>query len=231
METRSMRRNATRLGITTLLAFSVAAAGQLPTAALMSGMAANAKQLRQYTFKQRTETIHQGELKSARVDEVHYSSSGERVSIPLDEKKAQVEGPRRGPGHRIIAKKIEEKKAEMKDYVERLMSLTSRYLASDPAKLQAALANAEITTGGGSNHVRVRIRDYVKAGDSMTMSFDAGTKRPVKTEVNTSLDDAPVTIVLAFDQIHDGPDYPGKTVVKSDAQQLEVRVFTYDYRL
>jgi len=214
-----------------ILAVAVGAGAQLPTSALMSSMAANAKQLRQYTFKQRTETYHAGELKNAKIDEVHYNASGERVSIPLDEQKAQSEPPRRGPGHRIIAKKMEEEKDKMKDYVERLMSLTRSYLASDPAELQAAIANAEVTTGGGSSVVRIRMRNYVKTGDSMTMSFDQATKRPTKTEVNTSLDEAPVTIVLAFDQIHEGPNYPGKTVVKADAKQLEVRVFTYDYRL
>ena len=208
-----------------------AAAAQPSVETLMSGMAANAKQLRQYTYKQRTETYRQGDLKNAKVDEVHYNPSGERVSIPLDEQKIEAESPRRGPGHRLIVKKIEEEKSKMKEYIERLMSLSSRYLASDPARLQAAMTGAEVTTGGGNSHVRIRIRDYVKSGDSMTMSFDPSTKRPIQTEVNTMLDDTPVTIVLGFDQIHDGPNYPGKTVVKADAKQLEVRVFTYDYRL
>jgi hypothetical protein len=229
MHRRLDRRTAALLGAAAILL--TAAWAQLPTSALMSGMAANAQQLRQYTFKQRTETYHKGELKNAKVAEVHYSASGERVSIPLNEQAAQPQAPRRGPGHRLIAKKMEEEKDKMKDYIERLMSLTGRYLAADPAKLQAALGNAEVTTGGGSNQVRIRMRDYVKAGDSMTMSFDPATKRPTRTEVSTSLDDAPVTIVLAFDQIHDGPNYPGKTVVRSDAKQLEIRVFTYDYRL
>ena len=200
-------------------------------AALLTGMAANAQQLRQYTFKQRTEMYHKGELKNAGVEEVHYSASGERISIPLDEQKSQSDAPRRGPGHRIVAKKMTEKKEEMKDYVDRLMSLTSRYLTSDPTKLQAALANAEMTTGGGSSHVRFRMRDYVKTGDTMTMSFDPATKRPTRTEVNTSLDGSPVAIVLAFDQIHEGPSYPVRTVVKSDEKQLEIRLLTYDYRL
>jgi len=37
--------------------------------------------------------------------------------------------------------------------------------------------------------------------------------------------------VLAFDQIREGPNYPVKTVVSADAEELEVRVLTYDYRL
>jgi hypothetical protein len=200
-------------------------------AALLTGMSANAQQLRQYTFKQRTETYHQGELKNTKVDEIHYTAGGERVSIPLDQHQAQSEAPRRGPGHRLIAKKMEEEKEKMKDYIERLTALASRYPGSDAGKLQAAISKAEVTTGGGSSHVRVRMRDYVKPGDSMIMSFDPATKRPVKTEINTFLDDAPVSIVVSFDQLRDGPNYPGKVVMTSSAKQLEIRVFTYEYRL
>lgn len=221
------------LTLTILAGFAMVsdAVGQQQPAALMAGMANNGRQLRQYTFKQRTETYHKGELKNAKVDEVHYSTAGERVSVSLDEKRADSEPRRRGPGSRLIARKIEQEQDKMKDYIERLMSLASRYLDSDPAKLQAAMANAEVTTGGGSNQVRIRMRNFVRSGDSMTMSFDPETRRPTRTEVNTSLDEAPVTISLVFDQVRDGPSYPGRTVVKSEAKELEVRVLTYDYRL
>jgi hypothetical protein len=54
------------------------AAAQVPVSNLMQGMAANSKQLRQYTYKQRTETYHEGELKNTKVDEIHYDAGGER---------------------------------------------------------------------------------------------------------------------------------------------------------
>jgi len=231
MNTNILRYKSISYGLLLMVVTAIAAVAQQQNTALMSGMEANAKQLRQYTFKQRTETYHKGELKNAKVDEVHYSVSGERVSIPLNEQKAESEAPRRGPGHRVIAKKMEEGKQKMKEYVERLMSLTSRYLSSDPEKMHAALANAEMTTGGGSKLLRLKIQDYVKAGDTMTMSFDPATKRPMTTEVSTSLDDAPVNIVLAFDQIREGPSYAGKTIIRSAEKQLEIRIMTYDYRL
>lgn len=231
MNSKASRSKSLISGSLVLLASSLTVTAQQQPAALMTAMAANANQLKEYKFKQRTEMYHKGELKNAKIDDVHYTPSGERVSIPIGEQRAQADPPRRGPGHRIVAKKIEEEKEKMKEYMERLMSLTHRYLASDPAKLQAALPKAEVITGGGSGQVLIRMKDYVKAGDSMTMSFDSVTKRPTKTEVNTSLDEAPVSIVLAFDEIRQGPSYPGITTVKSDAKQLEIRVMTYDYRL
>jgi hypothetical protein len=194
-------------------------------------MAGNAKELQQYTFKQRTEVYHKGERKNARVDEVHYSVSGERVAVPIHEDKAQTNPPRRGPGHRLLERKMEEEKGKMRYYVDRLMSLTSRYFSSNPAKFQAALTKAETTTTAGSSQVRIRMRDYVRPGDTMTMSFDQQAKRPTTTEVITSLDDAPVTVTLAFDQVHGGPSYPGKMIVRCESKEIEVRVFTYDYHL
>ena len=187
------------------------AAAQVPVNNMMASMAANNRQLRQYTYKQRTETYHQGELKNTKVDEIHYNVGGERVSIPLDQRQTQSEAPRRGPGHRLVAKKMEEEKEKMRDYIERLTALVSRYPGPDAGKLQAAISKAEVTTGGGSSQVRVCTRDYVKPGDSMTMIFDPATKRPVKTEINTFLDDGPVSIVIAFDQLRDGLSYPGKS--------------------
>lgn len=210
---------------------AIGAGAQQPINRLATGMASNAKQLRQYRFRERTETYHKGELKNAKTDEGHYDTNGERVTIPLDEQRAQSESRRRGPGSRLIARKVEDEQEKMKDYIQRLMALTSRYLASDPDRLRGALAGAEVTTGGGSSQVRVVMRNYVKTGDVMTMIFDPATNRPTKTEVHTTLEDAPISIVLAFDQIREGPSYPERTVVKSDDKQLELRVFTFDYRL
>lgn len=74
------------------------------------------------------------------------------------------------------------------------MALTSRYVASDPERLQAAFSKAEVTTGGGSSQVRIVMRDYLKPHDTMTMIFDSATKRLLKIEVTTSLDEDAVSI-------------------------------------
>jgi len=215
-----------------LAALAIAAEAQQQLSSLMSGMAANARQLKQYTFKQRTEIYYKGDLKTAKLDEVHYNSNGERVVIPLHEEKAESKARPRLPGFGLVARKIENKQEETKQYVERLMFLTSRYLNSDPAKLQAAIGKADVNKSFGNSLVRIQMYDYVKAGDMMTMTLDSATNRPIKTEVETTLDGGPVSIVLTFDQIRgDGPSYPGKATVRSDAEELEVRILTYDYRL
>jgi hypothetical protein len=197
---------------------------------MMAGLAANAEQLKLYTYKQRTEAYHKGDLKTAKIEEIHYDVSGERVAITLDEQKPAAEPRRRGPGSRLMTKVAENKRNEMKEYIEGLATLAGHYLSSDPAKLQAAMAKAERTMDPASGQLRITLRDYLRSGDRMTMSFDSASNRPTKTEVKSTLEDDPVSIVVTFDQVRQGPNYPGRIVARSDAKQVEVKVFTYDYR-
>jgi len=113
----------------------------------------------------------------------------------------------------------------MKEYIDRLVALTGRYLPPDPARLAIAPVNK------GTTDARILVRDYVKDGDMMTVTFDAASKRATKVEVRTALDDAPVSIVLLLDQLHDGPTYPSRMVIKAEEKNIELRVLTYDYRL
>ena len=231
MQTRtSIQQKSICLGLMMVLC-ATATGAQQPITALTASMAANAKQLKLYTCKQRTATHYKGDLKSSRIEEIHYSASGERVSIPIDGQRVEQDARRRGPGSRLVAKKIESKQEEMREYIERLMSLTSRYLAPNSEKFKAGLGNAEMITSAASTQARIVMRNYVKNGDTMTMTFDAASHLPVKTEVDTSLDEDAVSIVVNFGQVHNGPSYPEKTVVTSFGKQLEVRVFTYDYRM
>jgi hypothetical protein len=105
-------------------------------------------------------------------------------------------------------------------------------MTSDAEKMKAALDDAHLTVSGGTKgHVRVRFRNFVKSGDLVTMSFNPESKRPVRAEVETTLDDEPVTITVMYDQVRSGPYYAGRTVVRSESQQIEVRAYGYDHRL
>jgi hypothetical protein len=89
---------------------------------MMSNMASNSQEVKQYTYKQRIETYYKEELKNSRIDEIHYDVNGELVSIPLMEQKVESNERRvRGPMSRFIVKRVEAKQDEMKDYVERLL--------------------------------------------------------------------------------------------------------------
>lgn len=217
------------------LALCVGAGAVVPDEirSMMTNMARNAQELKQYTYKQRIETYYKEELKSSRIDEIHYEVNGERVSIPLAQQKVEEkQRPVRGPMSRFVAKRVEAKQGEMKEYVERLLALSSRYMSSDAERIKSAMNDADLTVSGGAKgYVRIRFRDFVKNGDMVTMSFDPQTKRPVRTEVETRLDDDPVMITMMFDQLRNGPYYAGRTVVRSESQSLEIRAYLYEQKL
>jgi len=55
----------------------------------------------------------------------------------------------------------------------------------------------------------------------VTVTFDKSTNRATKSEITPNLEDGLATIILAYDQLRDGPSYPAKTVITSAAEQLE----------
>lgn len=112
-------RNAALL-LPLLICMGAVAAVPVEFKSMMLNMARNSEELKQYTYKQRIETYYKEELKSSRIDEIHYDVNGERVSIPLAQQKAEENQRRvRGPMSRFVAKRVEAKQDEMKDYVER----------------------------------------------------------------------------------------------------------------
>jgi hypothetical protein len=194
--------------------------------AIAANMSANTEKLKNFTFKQKVEVYLKGELKKTSVSQVHYDSSGQRVAVPLESAPAEASQSHHGPVARKVA---EEKKDEMKDYVDRLMGLTSQYLPPTADRIQATVSRAQFSQPV-PGEAQVKLPDYLKDGDSMTMTLEAAEKRITQVEVKSSLDSDPVSIVVNFSALPDGTNYPATTTVKSEAKQVELRISTYDYQ-
>jgi hypothetical protein len=194
-------------------------------AAIASSMAENGEKLKHYTFKQKVEVYFKGELKRTSVSQIHYDSSGQRVAVPLETTPAADSQPRRRIGRKIA----EEKKDEMKDYIERLTGLMGQYLPPTKDKIQAALPGAQFGQPEPGLAVAT-LPDYLKPGDSMAITLNAAARRITQLEVKSSLDSDPVSIVVNFSQLPDGTNYPATTSVKSEAKEIELRISTDDYQ-
>jgi hypothetical protein len=192
-------------------------------------MAANSNQLKQYTYRQRTEVYYDQELKTSQIDEVHYDIRGEQVRIPLAQQKAERKQHVRGPMARFVAKRIEAKEQDVTDYVARLVALSSRYTAHEGTRSAIAMRSADVTISPARNMV-LRMRDFAKDGDLVKLTFN-DRKCLVRAEIETALDDDPVTITVLFDVLKSGVSYAMKSVVSSQAKQLEVRSYLDDFKL
>jgi hypothetical protein len=191
-----------------------------PGQQLTGAMAENNKILRQYTYKQRTEVLLNGESRMTRINQVHYDAAGKRQLTLISETGGEEA---HGLGSRIINKKRE----EMKDYVMRLTALVEQYFPVDADKLRSMIPNAEIGPAA-NNLMSVRIRNFLKKGDSVTLMVDPGTRKLSRLELNTNLDKDSISMTTDLTTAASGPSYPSLTTIKAPAKNLEIRISSYE---
>jgi hypothetical protein len=200
-------------------------AGQLPAQdggdALSAGMAANAKLLQQYTYKQRTEIKFKGEGRFVRINQMHFDENGKQQATLV----SQTGGGAQPPG--IVKALIEQKVKELQEYGSRIGVLVENYFPIDPQKMAAALQKAEL--GGTGESVSLVVKNYAVPGDVMSVIVDPINKKLRKFELKTLLDKDPVNITAEMNTLPKGPVYPSFIKVKAPAKDLEIDISQYDY--
>jgi len=187
-----------------------------------AAMAANAKLLHQYTYKQKTEILYKGEGKVTRIAQVRFTPDGRHDATVLSQTGGEEEAT--GLGHRIVNKKRE----ELREYGERVTALVEMYLPPDPEKLRTALATAELDASGGL--MSLVMKNYLKPGDSFSVLVDPANRKIEKFELKTLLDKDPITVTSDMKALpNGGPTYPGLTKVKAPAKALEIDITQYDF--
>ncbi|HLI86965.1 MAG TPA: hypothetical protein VKV17_23865 [Bryobacteraceae bacterium] len=184
-------------------------------------MAANAKLLQQYTYKQRTEIKFKGEGRFVRINQVHFDANGKQQTTLI----SQTGGGAKPSG--IAKALIEQKVHELQDYGSRIGMLVENYFPIDPEKMAAALQKAEL--GGTGENVSLVVKNYAVPGDVMSVIVDPINKKLRKFELKTLLDKDPVNITAEMNTIPKGPVYPSFIKVKAPAKDLEIDISQYDY--
>jgi hypothetical protein len=189
--------------------------------ALTTGMAANAKLLEQYTYKQRTEIKFKGEGRLVRINQVHFDANGKPQMTLV----SQTGGNAQPSG--LAKALIEKKRQELQEYGNRITALVEHYFPIDPQKMAAALQKAEL--GGTGNSVSLVIRNYFEPRDVMSVIVDPINKKLQKFELKTFLEKDPVTVTADMNTLPKGPVYPSFIKVKAPAKDLEIDISQYDY--
>jgi hypothetical protein len=200
---------------------------QQKVTALKQSVAQNQQALHQYTWTETMETIFKGETKSTKVSQCQYGPDGQvqKTALGGDQPPATQQ---RGLKGKVIAKK----KGEMQDYMQRVASLIQRYVPPEGSQMQDSFQAGKAALqplGGGI--VTVVFRDYAKAGDTVSLTFDATTQKIRGYDVNTYLD-APsdvVTLKVVFDNLPDGTNYVAQSVLNATAKQIQIRTTNSTY--
>jgi hypothetical protein len=201
---------------------------QQKLAAFKESVIQNQAALRQYSWIQKTQLSLKGDVKSTKVESCRYGPDGQvqktQVSEPVEQQK------KRGIRGKVVGGKIE----DMKDYMERTISLIERYVPPSPERLKSVAnqGNASFRPTGPDT-IELQFKDYVKKGDAVTFALDMAAQRIAQLNVNTYLADEdkdPISLAVTFQTLPDATNYPATKVLNVTAKQIVVKVDSSNYQ-
>ena len=196
-------------------------------AAIQQAQAANQQKLAQYTW-QETETIAiKGSVKDTKIYQVQMVN-GQQQKTLVNNEKAQSGGHEGRMKERIIQKETE----EYEQYGQQIGALAKQYTTPNPEALMQAKQQGNVSIQPGAGTVSLVIRNYMKQGDSMTMTISEQTHSPVSLRVNSYLNDPSdaVNISAQFAKLPDGTNHVATTQVNGVSKHLTVTDQNSNYR-
>jgi hypothetical protein len=229
-----IRSFAAALSLTLLVAPTLVA--QQPAAAPPPDHATLVKQafqksavaIRQYQWIETTALSLKGEEKSRTQASCYYGADGKVQKTPLAAPPA--EDKKRG----LRGKVAENKKEEISESMKAAVALVHQYVPLDPARIDAAKAAGKlsVTPPDPKANVVVVIKDYLKAGDSVTINLNAATNLVTGLTVASYLADAKdaVGLKVAFATLADGTLYAAMSNLAVASQNLAVSIENTGYK-
>jgi hypothetical protein len=195
-------------------------------AALKQSMQESQAKLRQYEWTETTIISLKGEEKNRTQKRCYYGADGtlQKVAIgtPAPAQQPPAGGGRRG---RVKAKVVENKKDEMKEYMERAAALVQQYVPPNPADIQRAKDAGKVTANPASaGLVRLEFPDYLKPGDRLSIDVDAAANQLRGLTVASYLDHVEDAVALAVQlgTLADGTSYTAQTTLDAAAKKIHV---------
>jgi hypothetical protein len=184
----------------------------------------NAQALKQYSWKSRNEVRKNNESKSTQVFLMRYDLNGNLQKSQIGGSQASLP---KGP---FIGRIAQKKKEEMVELVDEIRQQVQAYSQLPPEKMQAFLASATITTKMDQGQVLIQGNNILSRGDSMSIWFDARTRKQRQIEIVTFLDRYPVKALIEFNNLPGGPTYMARTVVDYAKESLQLVTENFDYQ-
>ncbi len=200
---------------------------QEKVAAFKQATAANQKALHQYTWIEDTQLSMKGEVKSTKIESCRYGPDGKVQKTPLSAppEKKQARG---------LKKKVVEKKTdEMKDYMERVVSLIQRYVPPQAELIKADVAGGNASFSPQPGGMLLQFKNFVKSGDLVSFTLDTAAKAIRQVKVNTYLDDADkdqVALAVDFQALPDGTNYAASKKLDVAAKKIVVAITTKNFQ-
>jgi hypothetical protein len=192
---------------------------------------------RTYEWVETTIISLKGEEKARKQNRCYYGADGKVQKVSLDAAPAaeQEKGGRAGRrgGGKIKEKVVENKKDDMKEYMERAAALIHSYVPPAPEKIQAAKDAKRVAMNpqaGGK--AQIVVSQYLLPGDSLTLDLDVASSRLLGLGVNSYLDkaDDAVTLAVKMTTLPDGALYAAQTTLEAKAKNITVVIQNSGYK-
>jgi len=203
-------------------------------AALKQAMQESQAKLRQYEWTETTIISLKGEEKARTQKRCYYGADGKLQKVPIGSP-APGQQPPAGGGRRgrVKAKVVENKKDDMKEYMERAAALVHQYVPPQPADIQRAKDAGKVTANpAGAGLVRLEFPDYLKPGDRLSIDVDAAANQLRGLTVASYLDEAKDAVALAVQlgTLGDGTSYTAQTTLDAAAKNIRVVIQNAGHR-
>ncbi|MCX6550623.1 MAG: hypothetical protein NTY02_06405 [Acidobacteria bacterium] len=185
--------------------------------------------VRRYEWVETTIISLKGEEKARQQNRCYYGADGKVQKISLDQapppEQDQGGGRGRRGGGKVKEKVVENKKDEMKEYMEKAAALIHQYVPPNPEKIQAAKDAGRVAmnpqAGGAAKMV---ISQYLLAGDSLTIDLDPKIGKLLGLGVSSFLEKPEDTVTLAvqMNALADGAIYAAQTTLEAKAKNITV---------
>jgi hypothetical protein len=194
--------------------------------AIRQASAANKQKLAMYSW-QETETISiKGNVKDTKIYQVHMMG-GQQQKVLLDDAKAAPPSGGRMK-QRVVANKTE----EYEEYGQSIGALAKQYTTPNPELLMQAKQAGNVSFQPGAGTISLVIKNYLKPGDSMTMTLSERTHAPLSVQINSYLSDPSdvVTISAQFAELPDGTNHVTTTNIDGVSKQLTISEQNANYQ-
>jgi hypothetical protein len=184
----------------------------------------NARALRQYEWKSRTEILKGGDSKKTQVMAMRYDATGQlQKTIISSTPEPDL------PSFGLRGHSAQKKKKEFLEKVEQLSALAKAYSSLPPDAMQRFVTTATFTPDE-RNLIRIEGHNVVQTGDAMAIFVDGVSRKQRRIEIRSYLEDKPITIVSEFKDLSaNGPTYVSNSRVSYDGNSIVLITENFDY--
>ncbi|PWA08733.1 hypothetical protein [Flavobacterium laiguense] len=184
--------------------------------------------MKKYEWIETTTTFLNGEQKGVTQKQCYYAVDGKLTKVETGgSTEAKKPGGLRG-------KIVENKKAEMSDYVKKAIAKIHTYLPPNSQKIQKIYADGKVAIQvlEPNKKFKLSFPDYNETGDLLSISLDMSTQKIMTVNVSTSVDDPKEKVVfnITYSNLPDGTQYPGTTTLDAPAKNLKIEILNSGFK-